>query len=116
MGGPVALNTRDTGDRQLAVVITGTFTVVVFALLLLLWHRIIHRASRVAKWIMVALAVLGAVAAALPLLVAGAAAEPGYWLDTFATLLNFVAAAMLFRKDAVTWFAHERSVDPDTFV
>jgi hypothetical protein len=83
---------------------TTVFTV---AVTLLLWYFIAHRASLVAKWIMVALTVLAVLLglAALAPLLSGRSPNPlATALSLAATALQAIAAAKLFRADAKQWF------------
>ncbi len=111
MGEPVAGDPL-SGTAFLGGVM-GIVTAASFALSLLLWHLIVNRASRAAKWILVVFAVVGALSMALVAMVpdpaSGSLAFP-----IIATLLNLAAVAMLFRRDAVGWFRGDQ-IDPETF-
>ena len=83
-----------------------------YAIFLLLWVLIAHKASNVAKWILIVLAALGLIS--LP----GLLSEP--W-NTTALLglasygLEFAAIIYLFRDDARAWFKGEWHGDATTF-
>jgi hypothetical protein len=84
-----------------------------FAIYLLLWYLIAHKASNVAKWILVVLVVLGLVFSVPALLMTQ--------FDLM-TVLNFAAYALeiaavtyLFRADATAWLGGQQPADPTAF-
>jgi hypothetical protein len=83
-----------------------------FAISLLLWFLIAHKASNIAKWILIVLAALGLVS--LPAMLTGR------W-DTVTLLglgsyaLEIAALVYLFRNDAAAWFKGEWHANPTTF-
>jgi hypothetical protein len=83
-----------------------------FAISLLLWFLIAHKASNVAKWILVVLAALSLIS--VPGMVAGP------W-DLTAVLgivsygLEIAALVFLFRDDAKAWLGGAANADPETF-
>src|SRR5690606_2155960 len=83
-----------------------------YAIYLLLWYLIAHRAANWAKWVLVALLVFGLVS--LP------GARLGPWdltalLGLASYALQVAAAVFLFRADAKAWLGGERAADPSTF-
>lgn len=78
------------------------------AVMLVLWFLVAHRASNIAKWVLVALTVVG-FALMLPDL------RPSMALLPVLTLLNaasqLIAIALLFRADAREWLGREQSPD-----
>ena len=108
------LAANDPGMRQLGL---GTgflvgIMVASYAIYLLLWYLIAHRASNAAKWILVVFTVLG-VLFALPGL-------SGTWDSSFAIslvvyALEVLAVVYLFRPDAKEWLAGKVQADPATF-
>jgi hypothetical protein len=83
-----------------------------FAISLLLWFLIAHKASNVAKWILIVLAALGLIS--VPAMLAGP------WdltaiLGIVSYLLEIAALVFLFRDDAKAWFRGEGNADPATF-
>jgi len=85
------------------------------AINLLIWFFISVRASKVAKWILVALFAIGLVQMVRSF---GHALGPqGFSLAVTLVITGLQAAAiyMLFRPDALSWFNRNPPVDPDTF-
>ena len=75
-----------------------------YLIALLLWFFIARRASSVAKWIwlvLFGLSVLGVVVQ----MAAGPEIEASLAVDIVVTLIEAIAAWMLFRPDARAWFA-----------
>ncbi len=79
-----------------------------FAIYLLLWYLIAHKASAVAKWILVAFTVISLI------MIVPSLAGP---LDSLQLLnlivyaLHIAAVVFLFRADAVAWFRGEAPAD-----
>lgn len=71
---------------------------------LLLWHYIAHRASSLAKWILVVLTVGGILFAGVDLTRMGSLSEIAVLA---VTVLQIAAIVMLFRPDANAWFAEQ---------
>jgi hypothetical protein len=84
---------------------------------LLLWYFIAHRASVVAKWIVVVFFAIGLLG--LPGIITGLSTgliTPVMAAVGLVTLtLNAIAVWMLFRPDAKAWFAGEQTDMRDTF-
>ena len=83
-----------------------------FAISLLLWFLVAHKASNVAKWILIVLAALSLIS--LPGMMAGP------WdltaiLGIASYVLEIVALGFLFRDDAKAWLRGQRPTDPTTF-
>jgi hypothetical protein len=83
-----------------------------FAISLLLWYLVSHKASNVAKWILVVLAALS--------LISFPAALGGPWnvtaiLGLASYVLEIAALGFLFREDAREWLNGEWNADPATF-
>jgi len=105
---------NDTGMRQLGLG-TGFLIGVVaisYAVYLLLWYLIAHRASNAAKWILVVFTALG-ILLALPGLA-------GPWTSTLVLsvvvyALGILAVIHLFRPDAKAWLDGKPPADPATF-
>jgi hypothetical protein len=91
--------------------IVGTLAVS-FAIYLLLWYLVAHKASNVAKWILIALVAIGV--ASLPFALGGPL-KLTLWLNLGVYALEVAALAVLFRPDAMAWFRGERSPDPAAF-
>lgn len=83
-----------------------------FAIYLLLWYLIAHRASNVAKWILVVFTVIG-VLAMVPSLAGPWDAMQLLSLAIYA--LEIAAVVLLFRADAVAWLKGKPPADPATF-
>lgn len=83
-----------------------------FAISLLLWFLVSHKASNVAKWILVVLAVLSLIS--LPSMLGGP------WdltaiLGLASYVLEIAALGFLFREDAKAWLSGQHQGDPATF-
>jgi hypothetical protein len=91
--------------------ILGTLAVS-FAIYLLLWYLIAHKASNVAKWILIVLVAIGA--ASVPLALSGPLGLT-VWLNLAVYALEIAALVVLFRADAKAWFRGERTADPAVF-
>jgi hypothetical protein len=83
-----------------------------YAIYLLLWYLIAHKAAAAAKWILVVFVALGGVA--IPFALSGP-------LD-LTTIVNLAVYALevaaliyLFRADAKAWFKGEQPADPAAF-
>jgi purine-cytosine permease-like protein len=79
----------------------------VVATTLLLWYLVARRASSIARWLVVLLAVIGTVRILLTLFTLATSANPhplsqGSFIISAA--LTIASAAMLFRDDARLWF------------
>lgn len=83
-----------------------------FAIYLLLWYLVAHKASNVAKWILIVLVALGV--ASLPLALSGPLGITAL-LNLAVYALEVVALVYLFRADAKAWFNGERPSDPAAF-
>jgi hypothetical protein len=116
IGYDAAMRAVETDPAMQQFGLGGSFMIgalaVSFAIYLLLWYLIAHRASNVARWILVVLVALGV--ASLPLALTGPM--------SFTVLLNLAVYALevaalvfLFRADAKAWFRGERPSDPATF-
>ena len=116
----LAMVKADPASAQLGFGASFIITVTIFGLgiPLLLWFLISRRASKVAKWILVVMTVLGflAMIPALPIFMQRSG--PGPFLIALVTVLQLIAVALLFRNDARVWFASGGEVsesDPDIF-
>lgn len=78
------------------------FVATSLAVSLLLWFFAARRASRIAKWLMVALFVLGA--AGLPAILSAGPLDIPAVLTVVTWGLQAAAIWMLFRPDAAAWF------------
>ena len=83
-----------------------------YAIYLLLWYLIAHKAANWAKWVLIVFLALSLVS--LP------AALAGPWtlttlLGLSAYALEVVAAVYLFRADAKAWLTGQAAIDPATF-
>ena len=83
-----------------------------FAIYLLLWYLIAHKASNVAKWILIVLVAIGL--ATVPMSLTGAMTTP-LLLNLAVYALEVAAVVFLFRADAKAWFKGELGSDPATF-
>ena len=92
--------------------LVGVLTVS-FAVYLLLWYLIAHKAANVAKWILVVLVALG-VAFSVPALIQ-AQLDLMMGLNLVAYALEIAAVVYLFRADAVAWLRGEQPADPSAF-
>ena len=105
---------NDPGMRQLGLgsgFLLG-IVAVSYAVYLLLWHLIAHRASNAAKWVLVVFTAIG-VLLALPGLA-------GPWTSTLALslmvyALEVLAVIHLFRPDAKAWLDGKGQADPGAF-
>ena len=73
---------------------------------LLLWYFVAHRASVVAKWILVLLFVLGAAALGRSIVAGNFPGGLRGILGAATLVLQAVAVWVLFRPDTKPWFAH----------
>ena len=84
-----------------------------FAIYLLLWYLIAHKAANPAKWILAVLVFLGAVTSLPGLL------RPPTDLTTVLSIVGYVleitAVVFLFRADAASWLKGKSEADPATF-
>jgi hypothetical protein len=83
-----------------------------YAIYLLLWVLIVHKAANFAKWILVVFVAIGFVSVPMTL--------TGPWnltalLGLAVYALELAAVVYLFRADAKAWFKGEQSADPATF-
>ncbi|MEO9467371.1 hypothetical protein [Parasphingorhabdus sp.] len=97
----------DPETYRIFVAATISAMVIVFAIELLLWFYTAHRASKIAKWILISISVAS--------LVSWAVDYTGYEgtdLVFYAAskTLAFVAFALLFRSDARLWFASKGAI------
>ena len=83
-----------------------------FAIYLLLWYLVAHRASTVAKWILVVLVALGLVSVPLSLM---GPLSLTVLLNLAVYALEVAAMVFLFRADAKAWFGGQEQTDPDMF-
>jgi len=83
-----------------------------FAIYLLLWYLVAHKASNVAKWILIVLVALGL--ASLPMALTGPLTTP-LLLNLAVHALEVASLVYLFRADAKAWFKGEPRSDPATF-
>ena len=92
--------------------------VISYGLAFLFWFLIAHRASNVAKWILVVLTGIS-VAFAVPALAMLTQEYPVYVLVTgLLVLLDLIAMVYLFRRDAVEWLksrGQQAPIDVTTF-
>ena len=84
-----------------------------FAIYLLLWYLIAHKAANVAKWILVILMALG-VLTSLPGLLQ-ASFDFATLSGLAAILLEVAAVVYLFRADASAWLTGKQPADPEAF-
>lgn len=84
-----------------------------FAIYLLLWYLIAHKAANVAKWILVVLVALG-ILTSLPGLLQ-ASFDVAMLSGLAALALEVGAVACLFRGDASAWLRGEQAAGPATF-
>ena len=84
-----------------------------YAIYLLLWYLIAHRAVNVAKWVLVVFVAFG-VASSVPAILK---AQMGYMtmLSLAAYALEIAALVYLFQADAKAWFRGDPSSDPRAF-
>ncbi len=80
-----------------------------FAIYLLLWYLIAHRASTIAKWVLIVFVALGLVS--LPFALTGPLSLT-VALNLLVYVLEVVALVYLFRPDAKAWFRGESPPDP----
>ena len=99
-------------DTQRILVIFVFFAVfIVFAVQLLLWFYTAHRASRIAKWLLMAIAIISLVSLAVD--------YTGYEMIELifygvSQILAFSGFAFLFRSDARVWFASKGAIPLET--
>ena len=109
--------TRDPAVQQMGL--GGGFAAGVLAIglaiYLLLWFLIAHKASNIAKWILVVFVAVGVISLLISVTQAFTADLPTLLgLVTYA--LELAAVAFLFRSDAVAWLRGEsETADPATF-
>jgi hypothetical protein len=84
------------------------------ALYLLLWFLIARKASRVAKWILVAFVAIGLASLVFSLTVSFTP-DLLTLLGLASYALEVAAVVFLFRPDAVAWLKGESPTDPATF-
>lgn len=111
----LAMLQADPGAEKLGfgggfVLITAAFS---FGLMLLLWYFIARRASPVAKWILVALTVLGILSMPSSLAMIAKQNIYGVIIPILLTLLQIAALVFFFRQDAKAWFASRGRMDHD---
>jgi hypothetical protein len=83
-----------------------------FAISLLLWFLVSHKASNVAKWILIVLAALSLIS--LPSMLGGPWDLMGI-LGIASYVLEIAALGFLFREDAKAWLSGQHHGDPATF-
>lgn len=94
--GPV--ESEDLGPYVMPILL-----VISYGLVLVFWYLIAHRASNIAKWILVVLTVVGLLGTTM-LLATYAQTYPAYTLaSALVLLLQLVSIVYLFRRDAVEW-------------
>ena len=107
--------TVSEGTRQVLLIGSVVFA---FGISLLLWFLIAHRASNIAKWIFVVLAVSGVYSLLKQIVFSTVPKDIDFALNTASTLLGLYAVWLLFRPDAVAWFKSKGADgpgDPKTF-
>jgi hypothetical protein len=82
------------------------------AISLLLWFLIAHKASNVAKWILIVLAALSLIS--LPAMLTGPM-DTTVLLGLASYALEIAALVYLFREDAAAWFRGEWQSKPNAF-
>ena len=97
-----------------AGLVIGTM-VFVTAIYLLLWFLIAHKASVVAKWILVVFTAIGVASFVTTLAIATIPWDPAALLGVVMYALEIAAVVFLFRDDAKAWFSREWNVDAVTF-
>ncbi len=107
----IALLRQDPGAASLGDGVLIMALGLGIAVQLVLWFLIAHRASNVAKWVLVAMT---AVSLALQFPKIGAiiaSLDPVAILGLMVAVAQIVAIAFLFRADAREWLGHEQSPD-----
>lgn len=102
-------------DMGFGVELVVGLMVLMTAIYLLLWFLIAHKASTVAKWILIVFTVLGLAAFAVTLAVATVPWDLATMLNLAVYALDIAALVFLFRDDARAWFRREWSTDPAAF-
>jgi hypothetical protein len=93
----------------IAALVIGT------AISLVLWYFISRRANNVAKWILVAITVYGALSS-IRMLIDPTPLTPAPSLPAIAvSVVQLAAMYCLFRKDAATWLEKKTPIDPNVF-
>lgn len=108
---------REPGMEQLGLgagFMTGTMAVGV-AIYLLLWYFIAHKASRVAKWILVVFTALGVASMFYSLATAGLVIDLTSVVALAYYALAVGAVVYLFKPDAESWLGGEKPADPEAF-
>ena len=107
--------TVSEGTRQVLLIGSVVFA---FGISLLLWFLIARRASNIAKWIFVVLAVSGVYSLLKQIVFSTVPKDIDFALNTASTLLGLYAVWLLFRPDAVAWLKSKGADgpgDPKTF-
>lgn len=94
--GPDAL--KETNSELVLVLVA-----ISYALAFVIWFLIARRASNIAKWFFVVITLLGLIGT-VPMLAALLSTDVAYALCfAVVTVLNLIALAFLFRRDAAQW-------------
>ena len=105
IGGPTELS--DAGNIVALVLVA-----LVYGLSFLLWFLITHRASNVAKWILVVLTVLDLLAMVLSVLIFADTDKVDMVLMLLAMVLQCASMVYLFRRDAAEWLRNKDQQEP----
>lgn len=87
--------------QMLFVIAVALVMITAYAIVLVLWYFVAHRASGVAKWLLI---LISTVSLGLGVLAIGDYAEIPLAFFLVSQALTWIALAMLFRADARAWF------------
>ncbi|WP_373492201.1 hypothetical protein [Parasphingorhabdus sp.] len=98
------------GGVELNPAILVGILVVVYAINLLLWYLAAHRASNVAKWILVVFMLIGLIG--LPAIFVGPMTVPE-GIVLLSTVLQVIAVGFLFVAESKSWFSGNTADEPE---
>jgi hypothetical protein len=106
-----ALVRQDPGAAGLGDGVLILAVAVALAALVVLWFLIAHRASNIAKWLLVAFTLVSLALQPPRLMAILSSLDPVALLGLLAALGQLIAIAFLFRTDAREWLGREQSPD-----
>ncbi len=106
-----ALVRQDPGAASLGDGVMILAVAVAIAALVVLWFLIAHRASNIAKWLLVAFTLVSIALQPPRVMAILASLDPLALLGLVAALGQLIAITFLFRADARAWLGQEQSPD-----
>jgi hypothetical protein len=105
------LVSQDPGTASLGDGVMILAIAVGIAALVVLWYLIAHRASNIAKWLLVAFTLVSLALQPPRVMAILASLDPVALLGLLAALGQLIAIAFLFRSDARAWLGREQTPD-----